>query len=156
MCVCVCVCACVCVCVYPPISAVVQALQRSCAETNCVSFSPDGTQLATGNDLCQVQLWDFKHVKVNYQQLMDKFVTPNISVGDWGWGGGRGRRERASEGRGEEGEGFRGEGERGGGRGLQRGGGRSERASEGRVHNYILLSTLATQLYVSTNTVEPL
>ena len=114
----------------------VQALQRSCAETNCVSFSPDGTQLATGNDLCQVQLWDFKHVKVNYQQLMDKFVTPNISVGDWGWGGGRGeegegfrgeggegRRERASEGRGEEGEGFRGEGGRGGGRGLQRGGG---------------------------------
>jgi WD40 repeat protein len=52
--------------------AILQATQRGCKETNCLSFSPNGSQLASGNDLCQLQLWDLQQVKVSSFQA----VTP--------------------------------------------------------------------------------
>ena len=49
----------------------VQSFQ-SCKETNCVSFSPNGAQLAAGNDLCQVQLWDVEQIKVRPRLLAQR------------------------------------------------------------------------------------
>ena len=58
-----------------PHPAVVQAIERSCKETNCVNFSPSGSQLATGNDLCEVQLWDLNQVKVRQERVKNLLKT---------------------------------------------------------------------------------
>jgi WD40 repeat protein len=60
--------------------AAVQSLQRVCQETNCVSFSPSGSQLACGNDLCQVELWDWEAVK----NSSFRSVTPKVLEGHSG------------------------------------------------------------------------
>ena len=41
-----------------------QTLQKGCKEINCVCFSPCGSQVATGNDLCEVHLWDMNAIEV--------------------------------------------------------------------------------------------
>ena len=40
-------------------------LQKGWKETNCVTFSPDGSQFATGNDLCELHLWNMSNIKVS-------------------------------------------------------------------------------------------
>ena len=41
-----------------------QILQKGWKEINCICFSPCGSQIATGNDLCEVHLWDMNAIKV--------------------------------------------------------------------------------------------
>jgi len=38
-------------------------LQKGWKETNCVTFSPDGSQIATGNDFCELHLWNMNDIK---------------------------------------------------------------------------------------------
>lgn len=43
-----------------------QILQKGWKEINCICFSPCGSQIATGNDLCEVHLWDMNIIKVSH------------------------------------------------------------------------------------------
>jgi len=47
-------------------------LQKGWKETNCVTFSPDGSQIATGNDFCELHLWNMTDIKVSSQ------LTPSV------------------------------------------------------------------------------
>ena len=55
-----------------------QILQKGWKEINCVCFSPCGSQIATGNDLCEVHLWDMNAIKVVVCKFIMFYDSMNV------------------------------------------------------------------------------